>query len=615
MYNEPKTLDTAFDVIGDIILNTAANQYGGFTVPEIDKILAPYAEKSYWKYRKEYAEICALIEKENAMKIKSTKEAESWVYKKIQRDFEQGWQGIEYKLNSVGSSRGDYPFITVTIGLATDKFGKMAAKSLLEVHQEGQGKEGFKRPVLFPKIVFLYDKNLHGDGSDKYPSADVFNAGIECSSKTMYPDWLSLTGDGYVAEMYKKYGKVVSPMGCVDGQEIITYKYNGSLYVEAFQRMWDRLTDTFEPQYQYDGLPHQYMDVIGVQIYDTKKGFVNVTKVIKNISNDWVDIHLSNGRRLLCTTDHPMTTTTGVTKRADSLAPSDMITVNSEQYSNEGVVFNQDKAWLLGFLLCDGCYQSNHIFASVAAEGEDDIEQKFHRAFPKYFNLKTKTVLQERGARGNYKDLVVIADENGNLQSAINYLTKKFGGINKVKRHIPNEVFSWNRASKLSFLAGMIDADGYINANSHGGSVVQIGSTNKELALQQMALAQSLGMPATIYHNHYTKKNPNAIRYRVEFYPMNDLIDRMVCEKKKANYQEAFSLHINNVAKVVEVLPVNRQAYSYDVSTDSEHFEVSGIYSHNCRAFLSPWYERGGMHPADENDVPVFEGRFNLGRL
>ena len=32
-----------------------------------------------------------------------------------------------------------------------------------------------------------------------------------------------------------------------------------------------------------------------------------------------------------------------------------------------------------------------------------------------------------------------------------------------------------------------------------------------------------------------------------------------------------------------------------------------------CRAFLSPWYERGGMHPADDSDVPVFEGRFNLG--
>ena len=30
----------------------------------------------------------------------------------------------------------------------------------------------------------------------------------------MYPDWLSLTGEGYVAEMYKKYGRVISPMGC-----------------------------------------------------------------------------------------------------------------------------------------------------------------------------------------------------------------------------------------------------------------------------------------------------------------------------------------------------------------------------------------------------------------
>lgn len=213
-YNEPNSLDTAFDVMGDIILSTAAQQYGGFTVPEVDKILAPYAEKSYWKYRKEYANVCGYIEKDNNTKIENTSGAEEWAMNKVQRDFEQGWQGIEYKLNTVGSSRGDYPFVTMTIGLATDKFGKMAAITLLNVHAEGQGKKGFKRPVLFPKIVFLYDKNLHGDGSDEYPNADVFNAGIDCSSKTMYPDWLSLTGEGYVPEMYKKYGRVVSPMGC-----------------------------------------------------------------------------------------------------------------------------------------------------------------------------------------------------------------------------------------------------------------------------------------------------------------------------------------------------------------------------------------------------------------
>ena len=213
-YNEPNSLDTAFDVMGDIILSTAAQQYGGFTVPEVDKILAPYAEKSYWKYRKEYADVCGYVERDNNTRIENTIGAEEWAINKVKRDFEQGWQGIEYKLNTVGSSRGDYPFVTMTVGLATDKFGKMAAITLLNVHSEGQGKKGFKRPVLFPKIVFLYDKNLHGDGSEQYPNADVFNAGIDCSSKTMYPDWLSLTGEGYVPEMYKKYGKVVSPMGC-----------------------------------------------------------------------------------------------------------------------------------------------------------------------------------------------------------------------------------------------------------------------------------------------------------------------------------------------------------------------------------------------------------------
>ena len=43
----PKTLDVAFDVIGDIVLSAASQQYGGFTVPSADLILDNYAEKSY----------------------------------------------------------------------------------------------------------------------------------------------------------------------------------------------------------------------------------------------------------------------------------------------------------------------------------------------------------------------------------------------------------------------------------------------------------------------------------------------------------------------------------------------------------------------------------------
>ena len=199
-YNEPKSLNVAFDVIGDITMAAASQQYGGFTLPEVDKILAPYAQKTY----------DASYEKYIKMGI-SPEQADIQATKDVEKDFHDGFQGWEYKFNTVASSRGDYPFITVSAGLGQSKFEKMATIVMLNVRRDGQGKKSCKKPVLFPKIVFLFDKNLHGEGK---PLEDVYNAGIECSKKAMYPDWLSLTGEGYVASMYKQYGKVVSPMGC-----------------------------------------------------------------------------------------------------------------------------------------------------------------------------------------------------------------------------------------------------------------------------------------------------------------------------------------------------------------------------------------------------------------
>lgn len=199
-YNEPKTLDVAFDVIGDIVLSAASQQYGGFTVPSVDLILEPYAQKSYDRDVDKYVSLGIPQEK-----------AEEVAYQDVVREMEQGFQGWEYKFNTVASSRGDYPFITVTAGTGTGRFAKLATVCMLNVRRKGQGKSGCKKPVLFPKIVFLYDENLHGPGK---PLEDVFEAGVRCSAKTMYPDWLSLTGEGYVPEMYQKYGRIVSPMGC-----------------------------------------------------------------------------------------------------------------------------------------------------------------------------------------------------------------------------------------------------------------------------------------------------------------------------------------------------------------------------------------------------------------
>ena len=212
-YTEPKTLDVAFDVISDVVSIMAAMQYGGATIPEVDSILAPYAEKSYEYYVREYNDIadeCVNIwneETDESIYI----QAHKYAMKKVYRDFEQGFQSWEYVFNTVGSSRGDYPFIACSFGIDQSRFGKMATEVILKVRAGGQGKEGFKKPVLFPKLTFLYDENLHGEGK---PLEYLFDIAIDCSSKSMYPDFLSLTGQGYIPSIYKKYGKVISLMGC-----------------------------------------------------------------------------------------------------------------------------------------------------------------------------------------------------------------------------------------------------------------------------------------------------------------------------------------------------------------------------------------------------------------
>lgn len=209
-YQEPKTLDVAFDLIGDIAMNMASCQYGGYSISEIDKLLSPYAEKSYDKYKQEYLNIVNDLTEE----IKSndiTKKANEYAMNKVYRDFEQGFQGWEMKFNSVASSRGDYPFTSISFGLGTKPFEVMASSVCMKVRKNGQGKKGFKRPVLFPKISFLYDEKLHGENGEL---EWLFNEAIDCSSKAMYPDYLSCSGDGYMPSIYKKYGITIARMGC-----------------------------------------------------------------------------------------------------------------------------------------------------------------------------------------------------------------------------------------------------------------------------------------------------------------------------------------------------------------------------------------------------------------
>ena len=87
------------------------------------------------------------------------KKAEEEAIKDVRKDMMQGFQGWEYKFNTVASSRGDYPFITITGGLGTSRFAKMANICMLEVRKNGQGKKNVKNPFSSPRLYSFTMKN------------------------------------------------------------------------------------------------------------------------------------------------------------------------------------------------------------------------------------------------------------------------------------------------------------------------------------------------------------------------------------------------------------------------------------------------------------------------
>lgn len=610
LIEKPHSFSTACTVTTQIIAQVASSQYGGQSISLAH--LAPFVDISRKKIRTEVTmELYdnGLISKYN----ENYAEVSNITNERLKKEITKGIQTIQYQLTTLMTTNGQAPFITIFMYLNEAKNAQEKSDLALLIEEMlKQRKEGVKNEngvfiaPAFPKLIYVTEEdNITEDSPYWYLTV----LAAECSAKRLVPDYIS------EKKMIELKGDVYTCMGCVEGQEIITYKYQNQLFVESFKRMWTRLSDYFCINKQIENSnDYLYLDVNNVEIYDTEKGFVKVNRVIRNKSTEWMNVKLSHGRSVICTPDHPFHTSRGRI-RADELKTTDIININPAQYFEENQVFNDHKAWLLGFLLCDGCYD-NHVFSSIAFDTEDDIERAYISRMKECFGSDVKTIERKRGVKGVYKDLY----SYGNVANIIDYLSFKFEGLTKLRRHIPNEVFSWNYSAKLNFMAGMIDADGYINPTTHNGSVVQIGSTNKELALQQAALARALDMSAAVYQNHYSKKNPNAIKYKVEFAPTEELLSYMVCKKKVRNYvfgdtnYNFYTAKVNSVEKIY-----NMDDYSYDVTTESDHFEVSGIYSHNCRSFLTPdrFTDKGIGNIANaKNYIPdahKYYGRFNQG--
>lgn len=604
MIEKPHRLITAMTIATQIITAVTSSQYGGATITLTH--LAPFVRESEDRIRKEVEDEFSGIyglNKSGEWNGRREKRIDQIVEKRLRKEITDSVQTFNYQCNSMSTTNGQSPFLSVFMYIGETHEYKKELALLIEEFLK-QRIIGMKNEVgvyvtqAFPKLLYvLEEENIEENGKYWY----LTKLAAECTAKRMVPDYISEKKMLEFKIDKNGNGNCYPCMGCVDGAELITYKYKNKLYVESFKRMWSRLSDYFDIKRQFeDSEDYLYLDLTDVQIYDTEKGFVDTKRIIRNKSNEWVNVKLSHGRSLICTPDHPFHTERGRI-RADNLESTDIVNINSAQYYEETHLFNDDKAWLLGFILCDGCYD-HHLFSSIAFDTENDIQLAYIDRMKKCFNSDVEVIERHRGVKGKYKDLC----SRGSVSDIIDYLSTKFEGLSKIRRHVPNEVFSWNYTAKLSFLAGMIDADGYINPTTHNGSVVQIGSTNKELSLQQAALARALGMPAAVYQNHYSKKNPNAIRYRVEFAPSEELLTFIVSSKKVDNYVENstnyhfYKSKVNSVESVSNIIE-----YSYDVTTDSDHFEVSGIYSHNCRSFLTPYI--------NENGEQQYYGRLNQG--
>ncbi len=206
-YSEPKTVLSALQVIGDITLVATAQQFGGFTLPELDKVLLPYVMKSLAAARHKYADLG--LDADTIARVTA---------RDVERELEQGFQSLELKLNTVPCSRGDFAFTTITFGqwdpakyTEEERHWLMKISSImLQVRRNGHGKDG--KPVVFPKLVYLYDEKQIAE--DK-ASSELLDEAVKTSAQCMYPDYLSLSSEnGSVSEIFQKYGAITSPMGC-----------------------------------------------------------------------------------------------------------------------------------------------------------------------------------------------------------------------------------------------------------------------------------------------------------------------------------------------------------------------------------------------------------------
>ena len=201
MIESPKSFQVACTVTTQIIAAVASNQYGGQSVDM--KHLGKYLRKSYDKFKSD-------IESKYKGKL-SNDIIEEIVQDRVKTELKAGVQTIQYQINTLMTTNGQAPFVTLFLHLEEDdpyiKENAMIIEEVIKQRYEGiKNEAGVYVTPAFPKLVYVLDEhNCLKGGKYDY----LTNLAVKCSSKRMYPDYISAKK---MKEIYE--GNVFSPMGC-----------------------------------------------------------------------------------------------------------------------------------------------------------------------------------------------------------------------------------------------------------------------------------------------------------------------------------------------------------------------------------------------------------------
>ena len=201
MIESPKSFQVACNVMTQIIANVASNQYGGQSVDVCH--LGKYLRRSYEKFK---AHITAECRGEASEEL-----IERLVNERLKDELKAGVQTIQYQINTLMTTNGQSPFVTIFLYLREDdpyiKENAMIIEEILRQRLEGiKNEAGVYVTPAFPKLVYVLDEcNCLKGGKYDY----ITELAVKCSAKRMYPDYISAKKMRENCE-----GNVFAPMGC-----------------------------------------------------------------------------------------------------------------------------------------------------------------------------------------------------------------------------------------------------------------------------------------------------------------------------------------------------------------------------------------------------------------